>query len=69
MTAASRLVHYGHPGVVDSVMVEGEFLMLEGKVICLDEQEVVTNAQNAIQGAWRRLHRQSPDVPLPESLR
>jgi len=65
----SNIVHYGHPGVVDSVMVDGEFLMLEGKVICLDEQEVVTNAQNAIQGAWRRLHRQSPDVPLPESLR
>ncbi len=65
----SNIVHYGHPGVVDSVMVDGEFLMLEGKVICMDEPEVVANAQVAVQEAWRRLHRQAPDVPLPEALR
>ena len=65
----SNIVHYGHPGIVDSVMVDGEFLMLEGKVICLDEQAVAENAQAAVQSAWQRLHRQSPDVPLPESLR
>ena len=65
----SNIVHYGNPGVVDSVMVDGEFLMLDGKVICLDEREVVENAQAAIEGAWLRLHVQSPDVPLPPSLR
>ena len=50
-------------------MVDGEFLMLDGKVICLDEREVVENAQAAIEGAWLRLHAKSPDVPLPPSLR
>ena len=65
----SNIVHYGHPGVVDSVMVDGEFLMRGGKVLCLDEKEVVAAAQAAIEGAWRRLHEQAPDVPMPESLR
>ena len=65
----SNIVHYGHPGLVDSVMVDGEFLMLDGKVVCLDEHAVIENAQAAIESAWRRLHSQSPDVPLPASLR
>ena len=50
-------------------MVDGEFLMLDAQVVCLDERKVVEDAQAAVQSAWRRLHAQSPDVPLPESLR
>ena len=65
----SNIVHYGHPGLVDSVMVDGEFLMRGGKVLCLDEKEVVAAAQEAIEGAWRRLHEQAPDVPMPAGLR
>ena len=65
----SNLVHYGHPGVVDSVMVDGEFLMRGGKILCVDEKEVVRNAQAATAGAWRRLHEKNPDLPLPEALR
>ncbi len=66
---ASNLVHYGHPGMVESVMVDGEFLMRDGKVLCLDEKEVARNAQAATGGAWRRLHEKNPDLPLPDSLR
>ena len=69
INVVSNIVHYGNPGIVDSVMVDGEFLMLDGKVVCLDEKEVVENAQAAIHGAWLRLHAQSPEVPLPEGLR
>jgi 5-methylthioadenosine/S-adenosylhomocysteine deaminase len=69
INVVSNIVHYGHPGIVNSVMVDGEFLMVDGKVVCLDEQEVVENAQAAIEGAWLRLHAQSPDVPLPPILR
>jgi 5-methylthioadenosine/S-adenosylhomocysteine deaminase len=69
INVVSNIVHYGHPGIVNSVMVDGEFLMVDGKIVCLDEQEVVGNAQAAIEGAWLRLHAQSPDVPLPPSLR
>lgn len=69
ISLVSNIVHYGNPGVVQSVMVDGEFLMLDGKVVCLDEREVVENAQAAIEGAWLRLHSQSPDLPLPPGLR
>ena len=61
----SNLVHYGHRGMVDSVMVDGEFLMRGGTILCLDEKEVVRNAQSAAQSAWRRLHEKNPDLPLP----
>ena len=61
----SNLVHYGHPGMVESVMVDGEFLMRDGKVLCLDEKEVARNAQAATGSAWRRLHEKNPDLPLP----
>lgn len=66
---ASNIVHYGHPGIVESVMVDGEFLMRDRKVLCLDEKEVVRNAQAATGAAWRRLHEKNPDLPLPEALR
>ena len=69
INVVSNIVHYGHPGIVDAVMVDGEFLMLDAKVVCLDERKVVEDAQAAVQSAWRRLHAQSPDVPLPDSLR
>jgi 5-methylthioadenosine/S-adenosylhomocysteine deaminase len=65
----SNLVHYGHQGMVDSMMVDGEFLMREGTVLCLDEKEVVRNAQAATANAWRRLHQKNPDLPLPDHLR
>jgi 5-methylthioadenosine/S-adenosylhomocysteine deaminase len=61
----SNLVHYGHPGMVDSVMVDGEFLMRSRRILCLDENEVVRNAQSATQTAWRRLHEKNADLPLP----
>ena len=64
----SNLVHYAHQGMVESVMVDGEFLMRDGKILCLDEQDVLRNAQEATAGAWRRLHEKNPDLPLPASL-
>ena len=51
----SNLVHYGHPGIVESVAVDGEFLMRERRLLCVDEKEVVRNAQAATTSAWRRL--------------
>ncbi|MBM3517116.1 MAG: amidohydrolase family protein [Alphaproteobacteria bacterium] len=65
----SNLVHYGHQGMVESVMVDGEFLMRDGRILCLDEPEVLRNAQEATAGAWRRLHEKNPDLPLPATLR
>lgn len=65
INVVSNLVHYGHRGMVDSVMVDGEFLMRGGTMVGLDEKEVVRNAQSATRSAWRRLHEKNPDLPLP----
>ncbi len=64
----SNLVHYGHQGIVDSVMVDGEFLMRDRRILCVDEKQALRNAQEATAGAWRRLKEQNPDIPMPEAL-
>lgn len=53
--ALSNLVHYADPGVVDSVIVDGRFVMQGGKVLTLDESEVLAEAEIATTRAWERL--------------
>ena len=65
----SSLVHYGHPGCVDSVMVEGRFLMRDGEVTSVDVRDTLDAAQAATVAAWRRLHERSGDIELPPSMR
>ena len=64
----SNLVHYGHQGLVDAVMVDGEFLLRDGRVTCMDEASVLREAQEATAGAWRRLVEQNPDLQVPGAL-
>ncbi len=65
----SNIVHYGHPGVVTDVVVEGNFLMKDGKVLSMNENDVIEEAQEATRAAWRRLGEISPDIELPVSMR
>lgn len=65
----SNIVHYGHPGVVSAVAVEGRFLMKDGEVLCMNEADVIAEAQEATQAAWHRLGEISPDIELPASMR
>lgn len=59
----SNLVHYGDPGVVDSVMVEGELIMYEGRVLVMNEHDVLEEAEQAAAQAWGRLHASNPNLP------
>lgn len=63
----SNLVHYGQAGDVETVMVDGEFVMRDGKVLTMNEEDVVRNAREATVSSWRRLHEQYPDIPMPDS--
>lgn len=58
----SNLVHYGHPGIVDSVMVDGRFLMRDGQLTGVDERAVAEAAQEANDAVWARFHERFPDV-------
>jgi 5-methylthioadenosine/S-adenosylhomocysteine deaminase len=58
----SSLVHYADPGAVHSVMVQGNFIMRAGKVLTMDEAEVMSNAEAAAAAAWNRLLASNPGL-------
>jgi 5-methylthioadenosine/S-adenosylhomocysteine deaminase len=61
----SNIVHYGTPACVDSVLVDGRFIMRAGRVLTMDEREVIRDAQVATESVWRRLLVREPDLPRP----
>ncbi len=69
ISLVSNIVHYGHPGVVHSVMVDGTFLLEDRRVLCMDEAGALDEAEAAARSAWRRLHRDSPDIEPPQGCR
>jgi 5-methylthioadenosine/S-adenosylhomocysteine deaminase len=64
----SSLVHYAQASDVESVMVDGEWVMRDGQVLTMDEDEVIQDAQQATLEAWRSLRQRSPDLPIPVDL-
>lgn len=63
----SNLVHYGHPGIVHSVMVDGAFVMRERQVLTLDEPALLAEAEAVIRRVWRRMFELNPDIAKPAS--
>ena len=61
----SNIVHYGQASDVETVMVDGELVMFEGKVLTMNEADVLRNAQEATVSAWKRLHETYPEIPAP----
>ena len=61
----STLVHYGHPGIVHSVMVDGTFLLRERKVLAFDERALLREAQAVTQAVWTRMLAANPDIQPP----
>lgn len=61
----SSLVHYGHPGLVHSVMVDGTFLLRDRKILCLDEPALLQEAQHVTRRVWERMIAENPDIPPP----
>lgn len=61
----SSVVHYGHPGAVHSVMVDGEFLLRDRKMLALDEQALMDEAQRVARRVWEGMIGKNPDIPPP----
>ena len=68
LDVVSSLVHYAQAGDVESVMVDGEWVMQEGRVLTMDEDAVMEAAQQATEGAWRRLRERWPGLVVPAGL-
>ena len=60
-----NLVHYGHPGVVHSVMVDGEFVMRDRKIVSIDEPALMKDAQAVTRRVWERMLADNPDIKPP----
>ncbi|WP_421995092.1 amidohydrolase family protein [Roseococcus sp.] len=61
----SNIVHYGHPGIVHSVMTDGNFLMRDRKVLCLDEAFLLQESQKVTERVWKRMMAKNADIPPP----
>jgi 5-methylthioadenosine/S-adenosylhomocysteine deaminase len=61
----ANLVHDGHPGVVHSVMTDGEFLMRERRVLTVDEPALLAEAQAVTQTIGTRMLANNPDIGPP----
>jgi cytosine/adenosine deaminase-related metal-dependent hydrolase len=65
MRPVSTFVHQGQAGDVDAVMVDGAWVMKEGRILTLDEADVVAQADRMGRGAWARLRTARPELPWP----
>lgn len=65
---ASDFVHNGMASDVETVMVAGQFLMRNGKVLTVDEADLVLRAEKIAHRAWRQLREKYPDTPFPYLL-
>jgi hypothetical protein len=64
----SDLVHNAQAGDVESVMVDGRWLMRDHRVLTLDEPALVAEAERVARAAWSRLFAERPDLPRPAGL-
>ncbi len=62
----SNLVHYGHPGLVRSVMVDGAFVMQDGRILTVDEPALLEAAQEVTRRVWQRMIAANPDIARPD---
>ena len=62
LRVVSGFVHKGQAGDVESVMVDGRWLMRDGRVLTLDEPALVAEADRIARAAWARLFAERPDL-------
>ena len=65
VSLVSNVVHYGHPGLVHSVIVDGTFVMRDRKVLTIDEDALLEEAQAVTESVWRRMIAANPDIAPP----
>ena len=64
----SAYIHNGQADDVEAVMVDGNWLMRDGKLLTIDEDDIVTRAEEMGQSLWRRLLERNPSVTFPFAL-
>jgi cytosine/adenosine deaminase-related metal-dependent hydrolase len=63
----SAVIHGGHASDIESVMIDGEFIMRDNKVLTLDEQAVLREAAAVGQRIWAKVGQvKVPREPRPK---
>lgn len=68
MRVVSSFVNNGQASDIRSVMVDGKFIMRDGKILTIDEESIVREADRIGRRAWRRLVEKYPNVGFPVEL-
>jgi cytosine/adenosine deaminase-related metal-dependent hydrolase len=68
MRIVSGFVHNGQPSDIEAVMVDGQWVMREGKLLSVDEGTVIAEADHIGRRVWQHLLRKYPNVPFPLRL-
>jgi 5-methylthioadenosine/S-adenosylhomocysteine deaminase len=66
--AVSTFVHQGQPADIEAVMVDGKWVMRDGRILTIDEAATVAEAAGVARSAWRRLFAKRPDLTVPPGL-
>jgi len=65
MRIVSSFVHQGQAADVNSVMVDGRWIMRDGTVLTMDEAHIVREADRIGRTAWAKLFAARPDLEVP----
>jgi 5-methylthioadenosine/S-adenosylhomocysteine deaminase len=61
-------VYQGQARDVESVMVDGRWLMRDGKVLAMDEEQVIRQADRVSREIWPRYFKEHPDLEMPKGF-
>src|SRR5437660_2697033 len=68
LRVVSCFVHQGMAGDVEAVMVDGRWIMRDGRVLTMDETAIVADADRIARAAWRKLFEHRPELARPPGL-
>ncbi len=68
LRVVSSFVHQVQPADISDVMVEGEWLMRNSRILTIDEGSVIAQAERIGHRVWNRLVSENPDVRFPVRL-
>jgi 5-methylthioadenosine/S-adenosylhomocysteine deaminase len=62
--ATATFIHQGQPADISGVMVDGAWLMRDGRVLTMDEDAIVQEADRIARRAWGALFAAQPDLRI-----
>ena len=68
LRVVSVFVHQAQPADISDVMVDGNWIMRDSRILTFDEDDVIRQAETIGHRVWSRLVTENPDVPFPVRL-